>query len=171
MSAKTTLLVLFLTGFGLLAQSQPAPAPNADTNRDELLRQALHQAIEAKTNPATARPVPAAALSVPLPTPLQATPVAPAETAPSDRSAPAAPSDAKPLDQTAATAPSDSKGVGTENPAPPGSSPAPPAAAVPATNRIALPKIPSTEQLVPADSSAVTTNRSLLPTNPVGGSP
>ena len=89
MTAKTTLLALLLTGFGLLAQSQPAPAPNAETNRDELLRQALRQAIDAKTNPATAGPVPAAALSVPLPTPpLRAAPVAPAGTAPPDQAAP-----------------------------------------------------------------------------------
>ena len=162
MTAKTTLLALLLTGFGLLAQSQPAPAPNAETNRDELLRQALRQAIEAKTNPATAGPVPAAALSVPLPTPpLRAAPVAPAGTAPPDQAAPAAPAD--------------SAAAATERPAPPGAppaeQPAPTDASPAATNRISLPKDPAAVQLAPADSSLAATNRIAPPGNPAGGPP
>ena len=49
MTVKTTLLILFLTGLDLAAQTPLAPVADA-TNRDEILRAAVRRAIAGETN-------------------------------------------------------------------------------------------------------------------------
>src|SRR5438045_2823967 len=58
MTVKTILLAFFLTCVGLWAQTPAATDDNANTNRDEILRQALRRAVEGKTNPPGALAVP-----------------------------------------------------------------------------------------------------------------
>src|SRR5712691_437982 len=58
MTVKTTLLALLLTASSLWAQIPSATPRVATTNKDEVLRQALHQALDgAATNTATPAPV------------------------------------------------------------------------------------------------------------------
>ncbi len=135
---KTTLLILLLTGAGLWAQTPPAPAftelptnaPSANTNHNDLLRQALRQALASKTNvtikaaalnPATngvATGVPTAS-----PAPPAAAPALPAVAA---LGSPAPPTNVS----------ADAAAPRTNLPAIPD---APPAVAAPGTNRPAIP--------------------------------
>src|SRR5678815_2469685 len=57
MTVKKLLLALLLTSCVLPAQVPPSPGPSGQTNRDEVLRQALRRSIEGGTNTTTIVPL------------------------------------------------------------------------------------------------------------------
>src|SRR5438034_402820 len=136
MTVKTTLLALLLTGSGLWAQTPPGPADNADTNRDEILRRALRQAIDAKTNLATAKPVPLAAPSVPLTEPealaSQVVPADPAAVATNRIAVPSNPAAVQTDSTNQVAVPSNTAAVQTDS-----------------TNQVAVPSTPAAVHATP----------------------
>ncbi len=159
MTSKTTLLALLLTGSGLLAQIPPPPGDTAGTNRDEILRQALRQAIEARTNPATASTAPVAVPKVIL----TDSPV------PSLR---AGPTDAAAAGTNRILVPSDTAVL-----QPPATNPIAVSSNPPVVVPNPEPKVTPTDSPAPAVQAATTnpataaTNRIIIPTNTVGGPP